>query len=151
VGPYSFLFEVSAADLNGDGTIDLAMAMSSAFGNVGNVGVLLGNGDGSFRPWSSFPAPGYVWDVSITHLAGAGQGEVTFLAGPNGSAVDQDALYQLTIGDGGSVLPLLAPDGGTRGFLIGDFNRDGAQDIVLFTSPAPDNTSTIQLYLNGCP
>ena len=47
-------FSIAAADLNGDGTIDLAIANSGS----NNVTLLLGNGDGTFTPAISSPATG---------------------------------------------------------------------------------------------
>ena len=50
---------VAVADVNGDGTPDLIAAnvcSSSADCTTGSVGVLLGNGDGSFQPAVTYPA-----------------------------------------------------------------------------------------------
>ena len=48
---------VTIADVNGDGHSDL-VATDSASGGSGEIGVLLGNGDGTFQPAVSFPSGG---------------------------------------------------------------------------------------------
>lgn len=45
----SYTGAMAAADLNGDGKLDLA-AVNTAPANVNEVLVLLGNGDGTFQP-----------------------------------------------------------------------------------------------------
>jgi hypothetical protein len=53
---------VTIADLNNDGNLDLAVGM----GLTNNVGVLLGNGDGTFQPAQSYAAGNY---PNGSHLA----------------------------------------------------------------------------------
>ena len=51
--PVSNAFSIVAADLNGDGKLDLVVSeqcSSSNNCNAGSVAVLLGNGDGTFQP-----------------------------------------------------------------------------------------------------
>ena len=55
-----------AADLNGDGAIDLAGAGL-------NARVMLGNGDGSFRPQVEYPAGGYTESIAAGDLNGDGK------------------------------------------------------------------------------
>ena len=55
------------ADLNGDGILDLA-----ATGVVG-VGIMLGNGDGTFRPRVNFTAGGQSQDLAAGDFNGDGR------------------------------------------------------------------------------
>jgi WD40 repeat protein len=56
VYPITFATKVAAADLNGDGVLDLVAASVSENLSSGNVGVFLGNGDGTFQDAVLFPA-----------------------------------------------------------------------------------------------
>ncbi|MFW6202578.1 MAG: FG-GAP-like repeat-containing protein, partial [Gemmatimonadota bacterium] len=57
---------VAAADLDGDGLLDLAVANRGA----ASVSILLGNGDGTFQAASSFTAGGSPFDVAIADVDG---------------------------------------------------------------------------------
>ena len=56
-------YVVSAADLNGDGKVDLAVGSQTA---GTSVGVLLANGDGSFQAWTDHPTDGIYPDSVVT-------------------------------------------------------------------------------------
>jgi hypothetical protein len=60
---------VAAADLNGDGKPDLAVANRDA----DNVSVLLNNGDGTFAPGPGFPAGDDPYSVAAADLNGDGK------------------------------------------------------------------------------
>src|SRR5262249_1726278 len=59
---------VEVADINGDGIPDLVVASWGSSAN--NVGVLLGNGDGTFQNQITFPTGSQPHSVSITDLNG---------------------------------------------------------------------------------
>ncbi|MGA8647835.1 MAG: VCBS repeat-containing protein [Candidatus Sulfotelmatobacter sp.] len=59
---------VAVADVNGDGKPDLLVANTCAsYGDCynGTVGVLLGNGDGTFKPAVTYPSGGYGADFIV--------------------------------------------------------------------------------------
>ena len=62
---------VAIADINGDGKVDLVVANSSvgATGGLGNVGVLLGNGDGTFGTAVAHPSGSYATAVAFSRPA----------------------------------------------------------------------------------
>lgn len=71
---------VVAADMNGDGKLDLVVSTSCpncADGYNGAVGVLLGNGNGRFQPAGTFPSGGYrAGAVAVTDLNGDGKPDI---------------------------------------------------------------------------
>jgi hypothetical protein len=123
-GPGTNPESVAVADLNGDGNLDLAVACYGA----NAVGVLLGNGDGTFQPIELYAAGAGPLAVTIgdLNLDGIPDLVVTNLTSNSLS------LYQ---GNGdGTFLPL--PGYSTTGnskpaaSVIADLNADGTPEIV---------------------
>jgi len=114
---------VAVADFNGDGKQDIAYNIQTP---APNEGVLLGNGDGTFRT-VGMPGPSLV-SVNAPLLVGDfnGDGKPDIALGT--------AIY-LGIGDGTFAAPVyLTNYSGTGSVQIGDFNRDGKTDILCGTS-----------------
>jgi hypothetical protein len=61
--------EVAIGDLNGDGNPDIAASNSQS----NTLSVLLGNGDGTFQPESSFAVGNNPFSVAIADLNGDGK------------------------------------------------------------------------------
>jgi uncharacterized protein (TIGR03437 family) len=150
---------LATADFNGDGKADVAYMLSNA------AGVLLGNGDGTFRPGPAFPVSqpvGTVWaadfngdgktDVAISGSATSiflSNGDGTFQSGVSVSACSAIAAVADFNGDHkadlvcGATVLLSNGDATFRTglpvdgnpLLSADFNRDGRPDLLLKQVP----------------
>src|SRR6266704_3113392 len=120
-----YFYTVAIADVNGDGRPDLLLANQCAIGGCtgGTLGVLLGNGDGTFQPAviSSIPQASGGQQLAIADFDGNGtldvaSGAGNFLLLGNGAGTFQPAL-------------ILGADG--PGIAVGDFNLDGKPDLAV--------------------
>ncbi len=124
-------FALFAADLNGDGKLDL-VENSSLQGSLSNVlRVLLGNGDGTFQTaavvGSTAPGSRYPYLV-VTDLNNDGIPDLVY---NDGNLI----TLQLGKGDGSFQSAVTLPYG-AFGTLAGDFNSDGKIDLITFgTTP----------------
>ena len=150
---------VAMGDLNGDGHPDLVVAndcAGAADGNcanqgAGQIGVLLGKGDGTFQP-------------VVSYFSGGAIGSGVSLADVNGDglldAIAMNSCQELGGGcDNGSIGVLLGKGDGTFfpvvpypasfspiSVTIADLNGDGHQDVVVFGEESlPTTTQETQL------
>ena len=137
---------IAVADVNGDNKLDLLVAnwCDSAVNCPdvpGSVGVLLGNGDGTFQPTVSYDSGGFqATAVAVADVNGDGKPDLAVANWSSGSWDDvgvllgnEDGTFRsaLTFGSG-AVMP--AP------IIIADLNGDGLPDLVV---------GNLQLYIGG--
>jgi hypothetical protein len=130
---------VAIADVNRDGKPDLVVANSSVGinGGLGNVGVLLGKGDGTFQTEVPYASGGYgAAAVAVADVNGDGMLDVV-VANCSGSISDCTGTagnmgVLLGKGDGSFQTAVTYPSGSTFPFAVavGDVNGDGRPDIV---------------------
>ena len=134
-----------AADLNGDGKLDLAGS------GANSADVMLNNGDGTFRPKVNYPSAGQTQDVAAGDFNGDGRIDLAVTID-----TPQVSLSLLTgNGDGTFNPPVNFPN--TSGFdspnvLAIDLNNDGKLDLAImhsiacFTAPCtPARTISVML------
>jgi hypothetical protein len=142
---------VAAADVNGDGRPDLLVGNITCNSRgcpntVGLVGVLLGNGDGTFQTALSYASGGWVaFSVAAADVNGDGKPDIV---------VSNECATSSTCGNGGSVGVLLGNGNGTfqtavlhssggydaRPVAAADVNEDGKPDIVVANQCATSRT-----------
>jgi hypothetical protein len=127
-GPYSGI----AADLNNDGTLDLAVVTS-----VGDFSVLLGNGDGTFQSHVDYAVPlTSVW-MATGDLNGDGNLDLIFTSFPGGGSSGLPSGCTTYLGQGDGTFwnqGYFATGTYPVSVAIGDFNNDGLLDSVVANS-----------------
>lgn len=120
---------VAIADVNGDGKPDLVIASVCGSGSdcsYSSVGVLLGNGDGTFKPAVTYRSVGHQFSSTQVPLIAAGD--------LNGDGKVDLVVTAQCAGPGFCT-------GGTVGVLIG--NGDGTfQPAAIYASGGPYSTAT---------
>jgi uncharacterized membrane protein len=131
---------VAVADLNKDGKPDILVANCGpeACGPGspgGNVGVLMGKGNGSFKAVVSYPAANSPFDVVAADMNGDGNLDIVVSnwGTPNAGTNDGAVTVLLGRGNGTFRLAQTFPSGGAEApsVAVADVNKDGRPDIVL--------------------
>jgi hypothetical protein len=124
-------------DFNGDGKLDLAVVNSGS----NDVGVLLGNGDGTFQPAVNYDVGSVPDALAVGDFNGDGKLDLVVVnSGSNNASVllgNGDATFQtaLDFDIGGTPISVA----------VGDFNGDGKLDLAVVTNPASPNQISILL------
>ena len=131
---------VAAADLNGDGKLDLAV------GNLDSatVSVFLGNGDGTFKPRVDFATGLFPNSVAVGDFNGDGKPD---LALANGSGT-----VSVLLGNGdGTFQPHVEYPAGPGAFsvAVGDFSGDGKLDLAVANNNGNQSGTVSVLLGNG--
>ena len=131
--------DVAAADLNGDGSQDLAVANFGA----DNVSVLLGDGTGGFAASTDFAVATEPAGVSVENLNGDA---IPDLAVANSGSDDVSILLGQPGGGFAAAVQFLAGDG-PGPLATGDFDGDARPDLAV-----PDLfADTVSVLLNQTP
>jgi hypothetical protein len=126
-----FPLSVAVADVNGDGKPDLVVAngLSESL-----VGVLLGNGDGTFQPPVTYGTGGlFPSSVAVADVNGDGSPDVLVGSRCAGSNCNGSVGVLLGRGDGTFQAASTYPTGGNVAFAVAvaDVNGDGKPDLLV--------------------
>jgi hypothetical protein len=144
---------VAVGDLNHDGKPDIVIANGYIAGAAsdGGVGVLLGNGDGSFQPAITYKSGGtgaFATSVTVADVTGDGKLDlvVTDTCGDSGCRDGGNWVAILAgKGDGTFRQPKKLRSGGVSWSVqVADLNRDGIPDLVVV------NTCTGTFNIHSC-
>jgi hypothetical protein len=128
---------VAVADLNKDGKPDLLVANCGplACGPGGNVAVLIGNGNGTFKPAVRYLAANSPFNVVAADVNGDGNFDIVVSNWGTSNGGTNDGSVTVLLGKGnGAFLPAqVFPSGGAEApsVAVADVNKDGRPDIVL--------------------
>ncbi|RNJ42300.1 hypothetical protein DNR46_28165, partial [Mesorhizobium japonicum] len=136
-----------ATDVNNDGKLDLVVASYNPSLATDSVGVLLGNGNGTFQPLISSAIPGTSdsehFGLAVGDINGDGLADVVM------SSLSNNSL-EIMLGDGQGhfqikqIIPYNTTGGSyASGVALGDFNHDGKLDLAV-----ADYSGGIKLYQN---
>jgi hypothetical protein len=126
-----YAFSVAVADINGDGKLDVLVANSCGNSNCstpGPLGVLLGNGDGTFQPVIPYNSGTYLGRIALADVNGDGKLDVVTTSG------SVDVMVLLGNGDGTFQAPVFiygTGGFGANGLAVADVNGDGRPDLMV--------------------
>ncbi len=142
-------FALAAGDFDGDGITDLAVADAGnglyGVGDPGSVDVLLGNGDGTFRPQATAdPVVGLsATDSLVAHdFNGDGRADLAV-------STYFGVAILLSNGDGTFLAPTTYPVGFDPQFVAGDFNNDGRTDLAVLAESSDGQVALSVLLGEG--
>jgi hypothetical protein len=139
-----YAWSIFVADVNGDGRPDL-LAANSCFSDcdTGGVGVLLGNGDGTFQPAQTYRSGGHdATSIFVADVNGDGRPDIVVAnychtdedcqEPPIGKATGNVGVL-LGNGNGTFQSALNYDSGGSVGLSVAaaDLNRDGKVDLIV--------------------
>jgi hypothetical protein len=116
---------IAIADFNGDGKPDIAYAYNEL---TPFSGVVLGNGDGTFRPGVTFPLDneGFPGSIHAADFNGDGKPDIVYSSG---------SLTWVALGNGdGTFQAQIGVSACSSVAAVADFNGDGKADLVCGTT-----------------
>lgn len=127
---FDFSYQLAAGDFNGDGKVDLAVADGGSNKSNGELVVLLGNGDGTFRQPISEGARNQI-AVAVADFNGDGKADLVAY-----NWVSSEILILLGNGSGGFGYGNSQeyPISGVSGVVVADFNGDGKPDVAVMSN-----------------
>ncbi len=139
--PFTLTATVRAADMDGDGSLDLVGAGLGTWGSTDQVVVMLNDGTGNFVPHSARPAPKSLSFTGTNGIAVAdfsNDGRPDILVGGG-----EDAVLYLNDGTG-QLLPGLRHGIGGQALWVasGDFNGDNLRDVAAIALRLPPLTTS---------
>jgi FG-GAP-like repeat/Abnormal spindle-like microcephaly-assoc'd, ASPM-SPD-2-Hydin len=134
---------IAVGDVNGDGKPDVVVAQCSGFylGSVcdGEVGVLLGNGNGTLQAAVNYSSEGNTTNaVALADVNGDGHLDILVANGSTANG-NSDGSVAVLLGNGNGTFPTAVTYDsgglGASGIAVADVNGDGVPDVVTTVGP----------------
>ncbi len=136
------------ADFDGDGIPDLALTIPGPEENSSLLSILLGNGDGTFRPLVEYPDGFGAFELVAGDFNRDGKSDLVS-TGTNPT----DSTISVFLGQGdGTFQPRVTYETGVSpsSLLVADFNGDGKQDLAMGTCGSSGScVSTLSLLFGN--
>lgn len=135
-----YVGSVAVADLNRDGKADLVVLQDEVINSPNSIGVLLGNGDGTFQSGVSYDSGGNYAAVAVADVNRDGKLDLVVVNGCGDVNCSTEGSVGVLFGNGdGTFQTVVLHQGfGGRQLAVGDFNGDGNPDLAVVNS----NSST---------
>jgi hypothetical protein len=151
---------LAVADVNGDGKPDLIVEDTECCNSAnGAVSVLLGNGDGTFKPVVTYKsgAGGWGTSVAVADVNGDGKPDIVATDQCAGANCINNGLVAVLLGNGDGTFQAAQTysAGGfiTNSVAVADVNGDGKPDLVVANLCADDtiycNRTSVGVLLNN--
>lgn len=138
-GPFAGQRDAAAGDFNGDGKVDMVVAMDGPPA----LRILLGHGDGTFQEGPTPPIQQGAQHVVVADFNNDGRQDLAVIHFASNAVVTL-----LGNGDGTfRAAPGISTENVLRAIVAGDFNGDGAQDLAVATSAIVG--SSLNIYLGA--
>jgi hypothetical protein len=132
-------------DFDKDGKLDIAIANA----NTGDVGVLLGKGDGTFAAAVSYPITGYApFNLAAADLDGDGYPDLAVTAYTDGPAMVGVLLSNSEAPGTFGTVHFVAVNGQPENIALGDLNKDGKTDMAVTETGGATFNGQIEIFLN---
>jgi FG-GAP-like repeat/Abnormal spindle-like microcephaly-assoc'd, ASPM-SPD-2-Hydin len=143
---------LAAGSFHGNGTLDLAIGLGGAFPGLG---ILKGNGNGTFQPVVTYSTPnnGYAvtvgdfnhdgnLDVALSLVNPGSPGFVTILPGDGhgGFSSEVNLITESLVPVNGGMHPI--------GIVAADFNNDGSLDVATANASTFGSSGSVSVLLN---
>ena len=137
----------AAADLNGDGKMDLAIANAGLQGTGAGIGIMLGNGDGTFATPVLYPTAQSLTQIVVGDINRDGKLDVAAVH-TQAAGVPGGSVQVLINNGGGSFAGPVSYDPGNAAYgpysvAIGDLNGDCWPDLAVDNAQRSNGNITV--------
>jgi len=137
--------ELVVGDFNKDGKLDIAVANA----NTGDVGVLLGNGDGTFAPAVSYAITGYSpFDIAAADLNGDGYPDLAVTAYSDGGVTVGILLSNSEVPGTFGTVHFVSVNGSPNNIALGSLRNNGKLDMAVTENSGSTFSGQIEIFLN---